>query len=295
MRAIVSSCITYPLKSGGGIKTNFIELTDRGPKHDRMWMLVDEKGEKLSQRNRGCEKMALITPKVHEDGSITFNAPNQEALSIPAISGNDVSEFTVHGNACYGFDSGDVAAQWFENYLGTYCRLVSYAHDKPRPVDIDYGDVRDTVSFADGMPLLVTSTSSLNALSEHFPENLNIDMDRFRPNIVIHGLEPFEEDIIYKLRIGGAVELEFVKPCARCILTTVDQQVGKKIEGSNEPMGTLVKTRRGKGAGLQGVFFGQNAIPRSLGRITVGDEVEIISTRAMHPALEEAVLKFQVK
>lgn len=294
MQPQISSLITYPLKSGRGNESHSMNITERGPKNDRLWMLVDEKGEKLSQRNAGLEKMALIQSEVHPDGSITFNAPDQKPLSVIASVGNDMSNFKVHGNECYGYDLGVTNAAWFENYLGNACRLVSYAEERPRAVDPKYGESGDTVGFADGMPLLVTSTSSLGALSNHFPENAHIDMDRFRPNIVIDGLEPFEEDVIYKIRIG-AVELEFAKPCTRCVLTTVNQSTGQKVEGSNEPMGTLVKTRRGKGDGLQGVFFGQNAIPRTLGVINVGDGVEIISKKAMHPALEASVLKFGVK
>lgn len=288
----ISSLTYYPLKSGKGIKADTMTLTSTGPKNDRLWMLVDKNGEKISQRNKGCEKMALIETKVHENGDVTFKAPGQKTLVLmPSSRNSETSEFSVHSKPCHGHDHGDEAAQWFEEYLGQPCRLVAYAYGQPRHVDTTYSQNDDMIGFADEAPLLVTSTSSFEALSDHFPENANIDMDRFRPNIVIDGLKPFEEDVIYKVRIGEVV-LEFGDPRGRCVLTTVDQETGEKIKGSNEPMGTLVKTRRGKGGGLQGVFFGQNAIPRALGTIKVGDEVEILSKRPLHPVLEVAALKF---
>jgi len=97
---------------------------------------------------------------------------------------------------------------------------------------------------------------------------------------------------MHLVRIGPEVELEIVKPCARCVMTTINQFTGES--GDNEPLATLVKLRRGKGDGLQGVFFGQNAIPRKLGTIAVGDEVEILSTRPMHPAVAQATLKYGI-
>jgi uncharacterized protein YcbX len=221
-----------------------------------------------------------------------FKAPAKNPLDIgQSPQGNGVIEATVHGNACAGREVSKAASRWFSEYLDKECRLIAYADDRPRMVDPAYGQEGDKVGFADGMPLLVTSTSSLGVLSAHFPGNAHIDMNRFRPNIVIEGLEAFEEDVIHHLRIGD-VELEFVKPCARCVLTTVNQDSGRK-NADNQPMGTLVKTRRGKGDGLQGVFFGQNAIPRVLGTVHVGQQVEIISTREMHLALRGASLRFQ--
>lgn len=291
MSASVSACYYYPLKSGKGIATNQLELTKKGPKFDRLWMLVDENGLLISQRTKGCEKLALVTPQV-DNIKARFSAPGMDDLAL------DVSDYDytlvdalIHGNDCKGYDAGKKAEQWFQEYLGIDCKLLVYNNNEPRGVDPEYGAPGDEVSFADGMPLLVTSMSSLNSLSQHFPENINIGMDRFRPNIVIEGIDAFEEDVIHHLRIGD-VELEFVKPCARCILTTVDQQSGEKNTG-NEPVTTLTKTRRGMGGGLKGVFFGQNAIPRALGTVNIGDKVEILDVKPMHPALEQAVLRYQ--
>ena len=115
-------------------------------------------------------------------------------------------------------------------------------------------------------------------------------MERFRPNIVLEGAEPFEEDVIHEIKIGDVV-LEFVRPCSRCKITTINQTEG--VSTSDEPLRTLGRVRRGKGGGLEGVFFGQNAIPRKLGVIKVGDNVEILSKRALHPALEPSKITFK--
>ena len=159
-----------------------------------------------------------------------------------------------------------------------------------RFTNIDYSQQGDQVSFADGFPLLITNLASLEKLNTHFPSNSEIEMARFRPNIILTGAQPFEEDIIHEIKIGDAT-LEFVKPCTRCMITTIDQRNG--ISLSDEPLRTLGKVRQGNGGGLNGVFFGQNAIPRKLGIIKVGDEIEILSKKPLHPALKNTVDRFE--
>jgi len=297
MSATVSACYYYPLKSGAAIEADSLELEQSGPKYDRKWMLVDADGKFMSQREKGNEKLALVRPKIIDtkhlhipSGFIGFNAPKMSELTLSQKPlGNAPVEATVHGNPCTGYEASQEASAWFSDYLGKKCCLISYAEDHPRLVDPDYSNEGDTVGFADGMPLLVASTSSLGALAQHFPDNININMNRFRPNIVIDGLDAFEEDVIHFIKIGDT-RLEFVKPCTRCILTTVNQNTGQKNTG-NEPMGTLAKTRFGSADGLKGAFFGQNAIPRNLGTIKVGQKVEILATKPMHPALMGAQLR----
>lgn len=296
MEPHVSACYYYPLKSGATVQTSSMKLTEYGPEHDRMFMLVDNVGKFVSQRDKGAGKLALVSTDLSDSDWIVFSAPDGDRIEL-AVSDIKVNQrlrdVTVHGKPCHGYDVGDRVSGWFKHYLGRDCRLVSYATDRPRFIDPDYSQKGDKVGFADGMPLLIANTASYLKLSEHFPHGVQVPFDRFRPNIVIDGLEPFEEDVIHHLRIGE-VELEFVKPCARCVMTTVDQTTGER-NADNQPMGTLVQTRRGIGGGLKGVFFGQNAISRVLGSVNVGDRVEILSTRSLHPALEGAVLKFEVK
>lgn len=289
----VSACYIYPLKSGAGIPVDTLQLTERGPAQDRLWMLVQDQGlnagKFITQRDRGCEKLALVQASLDQEDNIKFSTPDGQVLDITQ---NDLAKHKgtvrVWSDECDALDAGDTAAKWFSDYLGQPCRLVKIPDNFIRATDPTYSRQGDQVSFADGFPLLVTNVASLAKLSEHFPPNVKIEMERFRPNIVLEGAEPFEEDVIHELKIGNTV-LEFVKPCSRCKMTTIDQIEG--VSPSNEPMKTMGKVRRGKGNGLQGVFFGQNAVTRMLGTIKVGDEVEVLSKKPLHPALENAVLK----
>ena len=287
----VSSCYIYPLKSGSGISVDKLELTQRGPKDDRLWMLVQDQGPNegrfITQRDTGCGKLALVEAIPNGDGDIYFSTPDGRKLVVVE---NDLSCYDsvvrVWGDVCTAMDAGNVAAQWFSEYLRRPCRLVRIPDEFIRLTDENYSRRGDQVSFADGFPLLVTNLASLEKLKTHFPPDIDIGMERFRPNIVLEGAQPFEEDFIHEIRIADVI-LEFAKPCNRCMVTTIDQSEG--VSHSNEPLETLAKIRHGKGGGLQGVFFGQNAIPRKLGVIEVGDDVEILSKKPLHPALQNAV------
>ncbi len=289
----VSSCHIYPLKSGSGISVDKLELTQRGAKHDRLWMLIHDQGPNtgqfITQRDKNCEKLALVKAFPNDDGSTKFSRPSGETLVV-SLSDLSLYDGVVHiwGDECAAMDAGIAVAHWFSDYLEQPCRLVKMPDDFVRHVDPVYSLQGDQVSFADGFPLLVTNTASLGLLRKHFPTNTRIGMERFRPNIVLEGVEPFEEDIIHEIKIGDVV-LEFVKPCARCKITTIDQAEG--CSPSNEPLRTLGLVRHGKAGQLQGLYFGQNAISRKLGTIKTGDDVEILSKKPLHPVLENVVLK----
>ena len=297
MNAVVSECNIFPLKSAAGLSVEKLKMTAKGPQHDRTWMLVHaaEKnaGKFITQRDRGSEKLALVQPSIHNNGEISFSVVGgDKALHLDAdLFFEHEGNVEIWGDSCPAIDGGDQAAEWFSNYLDIPCRLVKMPDDYKRPVDAQFSQSADQVSLADGFPLLITNMASLKSLQTHFPSGENIGMDRFRANIVLDGIDAFEEDVIHHIRIGE-VELEFVKPCSRCKLTTVDQNQG--VVASKEPLASLAKLRRGKADGLQGVFFGQNAIARHLGVIQKGDSVEILSRKAMHPALDQAVLKAEI-
>jgi uncharacterized protein YcbX len=291
----VASLHIYPLKSGAGIDVPRLDITPRGPRHDRLWMVVkddnDMPGRFLTQRDRNCEKLALISPVLCDDGkSLSFAAPGMTTLPDKAIElSSGVYDTKVFASPVKVRDAGEDAAAWISDYLGQDARLVRLSDGHRRAVDPEYGEDHDQTSLADGFPLLVASKPSLASLSAHFPPNTDIGMDRFRANIVLDGNLPFEEDVLHVVRIGEVV-LELVKPCTRCKIPTINQQTA--IADSMEPLTTLTRVRRGKGDGLQGVFFGQDAIPRSLGEISVGDRVEVLLRQRMHAALENAALKY---
>ena len=196
----------------------------------------------------------------------------------------------MHGNPVSVLDSGDDAATWFSDLVGQKVRLVRFDESRRRHLDNDHYGAMDTTALADGGPVLVTSTSSFDALRPHF-NNVAVKMGDFRPNIVIDGLDPWIEDWVRLVRIGNAASLELVKPCTRCSIPTINQITGERYP-DDQPTRALVAQRRGKGGGLQGVFFGQNAAVAHQGIIRVGDKVEIKIKPAPHPAVTNTNLRY---
>jgi uncharacterized protein YcbX len=255
----VTELNVYPLKSGGGTALRTAELTPRGLRYDREFMLVTPREEFMSQRR--FPKMALLRP-VYAGDLLTVTAPGAEPLVHKPVDDGEVRDVTVHRKPCQGVDQGDEAAGWFTAFLGVPCRLVRFTGH--RATSRGGGEV----AFADGYPILLISAESLDDLNARLDEPL--PMNRFRPSLVVKGLGPFGEDRVRTLRVGSTV-LEIVKPCARCVLTTVDQQTAAK---GAEPLRTLASYRNIDAA----IHFGQNAVPRTLGTINVGDPIEILST-----------------
>ncbi|MEM1111869.1 MAG: MOSC N-terminal beta barrel domain-containing protein [Pseudomonadota bacterium] len=289
----VESCFVYPLKAAAALPVEQLELTPLGPLHDRRWLLVNDQHKRrglfLSQREPGCERLALVGALPGQYGSMTFSAPAMQPLSVePNHLSERESAVDVWGEACRALDAGDEAAAWFSDYLNLPCRLVKMDERTARPTDPEYSQPGDRVSFADSMPLLVTNRASLEVLNAHMQDEA-VGMERFRPNLVFTGAAAFEEDVMHTLRIGDSV-IEFALPCARCKVPTIDQRTGKTL--SKEPVATLIATRRGASATLKGIFFGQNALPRTLGTIRCGDTVEVLSRRPVHAALEHVSLKY---
>jgi uncharacterized protein YcbX len=260
LTATLTELNAYPLKSGGGTTLHSAELTSRGLRFDREFMLVTPEGRCLTQRE--FAQMALLRPSY--DGEVlTVNAPGASPLVHKAVDDGEVRDVAVHRKECQGVDQGDEAAAWFCDLLGTRCRLVRFTGH--RATSRGGGEVM----FADGYPLLVISAESLADLNTRLEEPL--PMNRFRPSIVIEGLGPYGEDDVRVLRAGEAV-IEMVKPCSRCLITTTDQATAER---GREPLRTLA-TYRTRDRGIQ---FGQNAVPRTLGPLTVGDPVEILQAR----------------
>jgi len=303
MGIYVSELNKYPMKSGSRHSLKEAGITAMGIEGDRIFVIVEaegpNKGRFISQRDRDAEFLATtkIGPvSIDEKIKIGFETINRYSFSTSKMPA-EYTDVNVWGSQCKGIDVGDGIARIFSKHLEKPVRVVMYPPNAPRTVDPKYSQPGDITSYADGFPILVTSTPSLNSLREHFTAGAEIGMDRFRPNIALDGNLPWEEDVMHHIRIGKEVELEMVKPCARCLMTTIDQEEGERDYSSKpeeqEPLLTLRKIRFGGVKGdLLGMFFGQNAIPRKLGTIAVGDKVEILSTRPMHPAVEKTKLKF---
>lgn len=303
MGIYVSALNIYPLKSAAAVPVQSAEVTPTGFANDRLAMLVyadgPNAGKVITQRDRGCGKLATLFAYITRGHSIKgdtpyadcfFETPDAEALDARIkMYDEQLIDAKIFGEACTGYNVGD-RGDFLSRYMGFPVELVLYASERPRPALLPHARPGDIVSLADGSPFLLTSEPSLRVLREHMPTDKAVGMDRFRPNIVLDGNMAWEEDVMHRVRIGDA-ELEISKPCQRCVLTTIDQQSGVKT-GDNEPLKTLVATRAGNADGLKGVFFGQDALPRKLGTISVGDKVEILSTRKMHPVLAQAALHF---
>ncbi len=262
----ITSLTIYPVKSLAGISLNSAKLENRGFKYDREWMVVTEGGQFLTQRE--LAPMALIQTAILEH-SLRLTMPLGDSVEVPlsidkAQADAKVMTVKVWNDTCQAIDQGDEAADLLSRNLEKKVRLVRMEPSFKRIVDQKYANSPDNVvSFADGFPVLVISDESLAELNRRLEYPL--PMNRFRPNITIGGSAPFAEDSWSEITIDN-VKLSLVKPCARCQITTIDQDTA---EASQEPLKTLSFFRKVKGK----VMFGQNAIPQNNGEIRLGDTV----------------------
>ncbi len=261
----------YPLKSTRPIALTESDVLPRGLPWDRRWMLVDSDGRFITARQYPV--LAMIDTAIGAD-TLEISVAGREVLQIPLAEPSAAHILvTVWKDRCQAVPVGAAADAWFCDYLGMPCRLVRMTDQLVRLVNPDYGQPADQLSFADGFPLLLISEASLHDLNRRLPAA--VPMQRFRPNLVVDGEQPYGEDGWCRLRVGE-VEFEGVKNCSRCVFTTIDPHTGVK-DPAGEPLRTLASYRRRKGGG---VYFGQNLIPRSRGTIRLGDSVEVLEYQA---------------
>ncbi|MGD9899758.1 MAG: MOSC domain-containing protein [Calditrichaceae bacterium] len=261
----VSSLHYYPVKSCRGISLKEAVIGPKGIENDRRFMLTGTDGEFMTQRNH--PRMALIHPNI-SDSRLHLSAPRMPDIYVTPTYRGDRIDVNIWKDRCVAVDQGEEAAQWLSEFLGTPCRLVQMADDFNRDVDPDYTDDRSAhVDFVDGFPFLLISEASVNDLNRRLDSP--VPVIRFRPNIVVSGSLPYAEDHWKKIRIGS-IEFSSVKPCARCVITTIDPDTARK---SKEPMRTLATYRL---EGKNKVLFGHNLIHNQTGRIKTGDEVVIL-------------------
>ncbi|MDP9151813.1 MAG: MOSC N-terminal beta barrel domain-containing protein [Myxococcota bacterium] len=278
MDATISGLFVYPVKSCGGIRVEKSVLEPRGFRHDRRWMVVDETKTFVTQRT--APRLALITTTLDAE-ALVLEAPGLPVLRVPVMdaafapSPGALVSVRVWRDDVLAVDCGERPSSWLTRWLGAPASLVFMPDASRRPVHPAYATEGDIVSFADGFPLLIASTSSLEDLNAQMPKG--VPMDRFRPNIVVSGAPPWSEDSWARVLIGP-IPLRLPKPCERCVVTTVDQRTG---EGGIEPMRTLA-LRRKRG---NGVLFAQNAVAEATGTIAMGDAVTVVR-RADAPPFE---------
>lgn len=270
----LSQIYIYPIKSLGGIRLEQSKLTPRGLQYDRRFMLTTPEGKFFTQRK--IAQMAIMRLAIEGENLKIWhqNQPN-DVLTIP-LQPTDFQKqqkVQIWRDTCVGSVMEASINQWFSNKLNTDCQLVYMADDSIRPIDPDWRKEGEKVSFADGYPFLVLSQAAMDNLNQKMEDPVPID--RFRPNLVISGALPHEEDKWKYFKIGAAT-FRGVKPCARCGIPNINQQTAT-IE--KEPNRTLATYRRFEG---NKIYFGMNTcwekeMSNGNNEVKVGDGVEEIA------------------
>jgi uncharacterized protein YcbX len=269
----VSALFVHPLKSASGMRVAEARIDALGFAGDRRWMAVDAEGGFLSQRR--IPRMALIRATLLSPGDLYLSAPGIASIRVPRPGDTaEDRQVTIWTDDVRALDSGDKAAVWLTTVLGCEARLVYCPPSRARVVDRAFASGAELVGFADGFPLLILGESSLQDINARLRQlgESEIGLERFRPNIVIEGAAPFEEDEWRQIVIGDgadAITVDVVKPCARCSIPSVDPRTG--VQGI-EPTRTLSTYRRRD----HQVYVGQNALPRGEGRIVTGASVTVV-------------------
>lgn len=257
----IQDLFIYPVKSLAGISMPSLEALPKGFKHDRRWMLIGPDDAMLTQRAH--PRMALIQPAI-SDGNLVLTHRQQqlEPVSVPLSLGGSTLHTQVFDDPVEVQTLQSPANEWLSDALGTPARLVVQPEPSPRQADLRFAQEGEHVSLADGFPYLLISQESLDFLNTKLAQP--VPMNRFRPNIVVRGCQrPHEEDSWQAFRADD-IRFRVVKPCARCTITTVDQQQG--VLSGAEPLKTLSTYRK---AGNK-TLFGMNLLVDQAGTLQVG-------------------------
>lgn len=286
-QGIITGLHIYPVKSLQGISLSRAELTPNGFKWDRFWMIVNEDGLFMSQRN--LPHMATITTALNDE-HLTLSHPNGGAIHIPLDyqHARTQHQAKVWQSECQVLDEGEQVSTWLTQVLGRFrdqtLRLVRLDPTTARAVSTNHtqGQIHHTY-FADGYPYLVTSTESLTELNKALlaqSENA-VPMSRFRTNIVVSGVEPFIEHHMPYLHFTSEASLLLCKPCERCKMTSIDQSSGLS-DAPKQPLQTLMKMDHVK---QKGAFFGHNAVLQldQAGSISKTHYIEVGQTAVFSP------------
>jgi len=266
VQATIEQLWIYPVKSCAGLSLTEAELTETGLAYDRSWMVVDEQGEFVTQRE--LPRMALVQPSFRM-GQLVLRAPGMLSLHLALDAAEAPLRVRVWDDELDAYDMGDVAAQWFSDFLGPDApvslkrlRLARFDPAVRRLCSPKWTGGREAVTqFADGFGLLVTSGASLAGLNERLLSDGHapVGMQRFRPNLVLGGLEAHDEDRLGPMRIAtgvGVAVIETVKPCARCPIPNIDPLTAESAPLVGDTLQTYRQDPRLNGA----ITFGMNAI-----------------------------------
>ncbi|HEY0819228.1 MAG TPA: MOSC N-terminal beta barrel domain-containing protein [Rhizobacter sp.] len=255
----IAGLYVHPIKSCAGIGVREALLIETGLEFDRAWMVVDSQGRFLTQRE--LPRMALVKPTLKHT-EVVLRAPGMLALHLAIDAVEEPTRVTVWQDEVAAYDMGNLAAQWFSDFLGQTCRLVRFDPEQKRLSSKQWtGDLDAENAFSDGYPLLVTSEASLADLNERLAKRgaAPVEMNRFRPNLVLSGLDAFGEDHLDEIHFDtpeGDVVLKLVKPCSRCTIPSVDPATGEQGHEPGDTLGTYRADARLDGA----ITFAMNAV-----------------------------------
>ncbi len=270
---VLGNIFIYPVKSLAGIQVSSWQVNEKGLLHDRKWMLIDSNKQFLSQRR--LPKMALIKTQLTET-KLLLSTATSGSISLPLYpsEGTNIVS-TIWKDQCLSKTVSKEADHWLSDFLEIKCQLVYQPDKVVRAVDPDYANHSDKVNFSDGFPFLITSDASLNSLNQAM--DLQLPMQRFRPNLVISQCKSYAEDSWRKITINN-ISFRLPKPCSRCSVPTIDTETAQT---SKEPLTTLNRIRKWN----KQVFFGQNALHDNPGILSINDVVQINSTGPNQPPL----------
>lgn len=258
----IARLFVYPVKSCAGIEVQQALLTDTGLDLDRAWMVVDAQGVFLTQRS--LPRMALVRPQLKTD-EMVLRAPGMLALHVAIDAVEAPSTVTVWRDTVPAWDMGAIAAQWFTDFLGQPCRLVRFDPEHRRLSSMKWtGGAEAPNQFADGFPVLVASEASMDEVNGRLQTagHAAVGIERFRPNVVLAGVDAHDEDRVDLIRVDagpeGEIHLQLVKPCARCPIPNIDPATAEVDPTVGDVLRTYRQDKRLDGA----ITFGMNAIVR---------------------------------
>ncbi|HEU5292596.1 MAG TPA: MOSC N-terminal beta barrel domain-containing protein [Cyclobacteriaceae bacterium] len=262
----------YPIKSLGGIRLNQSKVLEKGLEFDRRWMLVDENGVFMTQRNNpGMALLKLrMDPDSNRDGELKIVHSGQttvHSISLHPTKFENEERVQIWDDFVMAGEVSKESSAWFSHVLGQKCKLVYFPEENPRAVDSRYKVNDEHVSLADGYPFIIIGQEALNLLNSKLDQSL--PMNRFRPTFVFTGGEPHEEDSWRNFTIG-VNRFVGVKPCARCAVPTINQDTAEK---GIEPSRTLATYRKKENK----ILFGQNVVAIDHKEIKVGELITIQS------------------
>jgi uncharacterized protein len=273
--ATISRLFVYPVKSCAGVELREALLTETGVDLDRAWMVVDDAGRFVTQRQ--LPRMALVRPQV-KLSEVVLRAPGMLALHLAIDSVEEPVRVRVWDDEVAAYDMGQVAAQWFTDFLGRPLRLVRFDPEQRRLSSAQWtGGVEAANQFSDGFPLLVLGQASLDELNARLigAGRQPVGIERFRPNVVLSGLAPYEEDRLPLVRVEGdeTIEVRLVKPCGRCPIPNIDPATGESSPGVLE---TLLQYRRNEHIGGRAAFAMNGIVLRGFDQmLRVGQAVTL--------------------